>query len=503
MDDIDYSSYRITSLLPGVDILSDPFRCSSTILLSSLHLTSQELVKRGHFLSSLPLLTLYEYISHHLCRSIQHTVLSQTYRLKCLSHLQLFSEAVKILKDLLTGANLPQLTCQFSRQNESYLGSLANFADHLPLDDPHNVKIVTILVNKQSLSSSLREAYGDGASSEVLLAQAELFVLLASTSPVVSVNTLSRTMSTGRSITSLSTTSSRPLLTTEASIDGSPTLVRRNTKGTLGSSTQDIKLMLLEAAEKLIYQIAQEDESEEQDGYSDASKYIVQEHVPYLCPYLKCLFKYYFTNCLQKMCLLSPGFVEEVVRCLLLMGEVTAVLQRSQSTAQLALAALRRIQQASVSSCDMFLWLQCRQLLAQALVSSPSSDLSCVSVCEEGVLESRSCGDPELAASFLYTVACHLFLRRPCPLTEVRSHTQQALQQLESVAQLSQQGQLLQAQLSLLLAESMAREGPVTKELATAFGGVYHLLQQQVHINCTCIIMMSSLLVVTLLHYFM
>ena len=193
------------------------------------------------------------------------------------------------------------------------------------------------------------------------------------------------------------------------------------------------------------------------------------------------------------MILLHAGCVEEVVRCLLMLGEVTAVLQRSQSTAELALAALRRIQHTSASSCDMFLWLQCRRLLAQALSSSSGSrwtGLSCVSVCEEGVLESQSCGDPELAALFLYTVACHLFLQRPCPLTEVQSHSQQALQHLESVPQLSQPGKFLQAQASLLLAESMAREGPVTKELATAFGGVYQLLQQQVGtciICCTCL----------------
>ena len=273
MEDIDYSNHHITSLLSGVDILSDPFRCSSTILLSSLHLTSQELVKRGHFLSSLPVLTLYEYFSHYLCRSVQHTVLARAYRLKCLSHVQLFADAVKILRELLTGANLPQLTCQFNRPSESHHGSLLNFADHLPLDDPHNVKVVTVLVNKQSLSSSLREAYGGRASSEVVLAQAELFMLLASTSPIISVNTLSRTLSTGRSLTSLSATSSRLLstyLTTEGSRDGTPAPVRRNTKGTLGSSTQDVKLLLLETVEKLVYQLAQE--SVEQDGNSSASE---------------------------------------------------------------------------------------------------------------------------------------------------------------------------------------------------------------------------------------
>ena len=185
--------------------------------------------------------------------------------------------------------------------------------------------------------------------------------------------------------------------------------------------------------------------------------------------------------------------VEVVVRCTLVLAEVALAMGHTLSATQLALAALRRIQlnhtsSSSGSSCDMVLWLQCRRLLAQTVYTSLSSGssslsppgLSCVLVCEEGIHESQSCGDPELAAVFLYMTACHLFLRRPCPLSEVQAHTQQALQQLESVPQLSQHGELLQAKASLLLAESMARLGPVKQELATAFRGVYKLLQRQV-----------------------
>ena len=271
--DIDYSSYQISSLLPGVDFFSDPFRCSATVLLSSLHLTAQELVKRSHFLSSLPILTLYEYFSHHVCRSIQHAVLARVYRLRCLSHLQLFAEAVKLLKELLTGSNLPQLASQFSRTHESHLSSLPNFANHLALDDPHNLKIASVLVNK-SLSGSLREVYSERVSREVVLAQAELFVLLASSSRAPTTNILTRTVSAGHAPTSLSSISSRLLSSHQlSSSDGSreptPAPVRRSTM--LPLSTPEVKLLLLEAAEKLVYQLAQETESktkEEEEGES-------------------------------------------------------------------------------------------------------------------------------------------------------------------------------------------------------------------------------------------
>ena len=183
------------------------------------------------------------------------------------------------------------------------------------------------------------------------------------------------------------------------------------------------------------------------------------------------------------------------MRSYLLLAEVALALNHTLSAAQLALSALRRIQHfhtttssSSSSSITMVHWLQCRKLLSQAL-SNPSTDgwckqlqssLSCLRVCEEGAQESQDCGDPELAAQFLYIAASHLFLRRPCPIPEVMTYSQQALHQLESVPQLSLRGELLQVQASLLLAESMCRGGPVTSQVASAMTEICRLLQHQV-----------------------
>ena len=283
MQDMDYRNYRLTSLLPGVELFSDPFRCSAATLLFSLHFTCHELVKRGHLVSALPVLSLYEYISNQLCRSVQHTVMARVYRLQALSHLQLFAGAVKQLRELLAGVDLPQLSCQFSRAHEPALNSLLHYADHLPLAHPRNLKVVSAMVNKQTLSDHLREVYGVRASREVVLAQAELFLQLASACPAAPSNTLSHSPLTSRPPTALSSTSSRLFSTildssaVEDTRSSTPMLPRKTGTGKSmqGVTTQDMKLLLLETAEKLVYQLAveTEDKMEEEKGKEEEGEY--------------------------------------------------------------------------------------------------------------------------------------------------------------------------------------------------------------------------------------
>ena len=231
-------------------------------------------MKRGHSVSALPVLSLYEFVSNHLCRSVQHTVMARVYRLQALSQLQLFACAVKLLRELLAGVDLPQLSCQFSRPQELPLNTLLHFADHLPLDHPRNVKVVSAMVNKQSLSEPLKEVYGMRASREVVLAQAELFVLLASSCPAVTSNTLSHSPQTARPPTALSSTSSRLASTildssaAEESRSGTPVPGRRTGVGRNKQvvTVQDMKLLLLETAEKMIYQLAMEAEGKMEQG---------------------------------------------------------------------------------------------------------------------------------------------------------------------------------------------------------------------------------------------
>ena len=51
--DLDYASYQLpvvtgTTLIPGVELFSDSFRCNPTVLLSCLHFCVEELIKRRH-----------------------------------------------------------------------------------------------------------------------------------------------------------------------------------------------------------------------------------------------------------------------------------------------------------------------------------------------------------------------------------------------------------------------------------------------------------------------
>ena len=176
---MDYLCYHTCahSLLPSTELFSDCFRCDPSQLLSCLGATSQELVRRRHSISALPLLFLYEHIAHSLIKDISHTITARTFRVRVLTHLSLYGEAMKQMQDLLCGAHLSVPFGMFDRNYESQ-GSLARFDDKLSLTNATNIKAISTMIDKE-LSPTLAEMYGFGGCSEIILAQAELIILLA------------------------------------------------------------------------------------------------------------------------------------------------------------------------------------------------------------------------------------------------------------------------------------------------------------------------------------
>lgn len=71
----------------------------------------------------LPLLTIAEYVSTSVCRSVHYTVRARLWRLRCLSALHLFSEAFTIFKLLILGDRLPQLFDSDFRRTERFENS--------------------------------------------------------------------------------------------------------------------------------------------------------------------------------------------------------------------------------------------------------------------------------------------------------------------------------------------------------------------------------------------
>ncbi|XP_071490299.1 cilia- and flagella-associated protein 54-like [Diadema antillarum] len=187
--DRDYALYEIGEgcevqyLVPGVDLLSDRFRCDGRTLIATLRWVSEELSRAKHNLLVLPLLTLYQYITTFLCRDLQRAVDGRILKLRILTDLGLYSEAYTVLGRLLHGERLPQTADKNFRQVETKMLT-QKFDTGKPLTEPSNLKMLEYLMEKR-VSPSLAILYGPHLTCHLSLAQAHLMVALASTIQVI------------------------------------------------------------------------------------------------------------------------------------------------------------------------------------------------------------------------------------------------------------------------------------------------------------------------------
>ncbi|KAK3608116.1 hypothetical protein CHS0354_004771 [Potamilus streckersoni] len=176
---------EVTNLVPGIDLLSDRFRCDGRQLVASLRWVSEELARGRHGLFVLPLLTLYLYFTTYVCRDVQRSVDGRILKVRVLTDLGLYSEAVIVLQRLLHGERLPHMGDTSFRQVESK-ASHFKFDTSRPVTEPCNLKILEMLLDKR-LSSSLGLLYGPHLTCQLSLTQAHLFTAIAETIPVLPV----------------------------------------------------------------------------------------------------------------------------------------------------------------------------------------------------------------------------------------------------------------------------------------------------------------------------
>ncbi|XP_063952273.1 cilia- and flagella-associated protein 54-like isoform X1 [Lytechinus pictus] len=187
--DRDYALYEIGEgcevqyLVPGVDLLSDRFRCEGRTLIATLRWVAEELSRAKHNLMVLPLLTLYQYIVTFLCRDLQRAVDGRILKLRILTDLGLYNEAYIVLGRLLHGERLPQTADKNFRQVESKMLS-QRFDTGKPLTEASNLKMLEYLMDKR-VSPALAILYGPHMTCHLSLAQAHLMVALASTIHVI------------------------------------------------------------------------------------------------------------------------------------------------------------------------------------------------------------------------------------------------------------------------------------------------------------------------------
>lgn len=179
--DIDYAVYTLPSPMSiqlGSELFTNQFRCSLSLFISSLRNTINELINRGHTLKALPIISLFEHASSQLARSVPYTVLARVFRAEALVGLSRFGDAVQVIKGLIIGADLPMMSSVYHSTPDTLGGN--GFNDQLPLNNPKNIKILSLLIDK-TLSPSLIDLYGHEATSALILAKSRLLIKLAST----------------------------------------------------------------------------------------------------------------------------------------------------------------------------------------------------------------------------------------------------------------------------------------------------------------------------------
>ncbi|XP_021355787.1 cilia- and flagella-associated protein 54-like isoform X2 [Mizuhopecten yessoensis] len=189
--DRDYAMYEVgegcevTNLVPGIDLLSDKFRMDGRTLVSSLRWTSEELARGRHNLFVLPLLTLYLHFTTFVCRDLQRCVDGRILKVRILTDMSLFTEAIITLQRLLHGERLPHTGDSNFRQVESKMKPVM-FNTAKPITEPANMKLLENLLDKR-LPSSLATLYGPHMTCHLALVQAHFFVSLGESIPVIPV----------------------------------------------------------------------------------------------------------------------------------------------------------------------------------------------------------------------------------------------------------------------------------------------------------------------------
>ncbi|KAI1882318.1 hypothetical protein AGOR_G00249440 [Albula goreensis] len=174
--DWQYSSYELgTELLPGLDLFSQPSQVHIGTTVSSLEFLCHWLYSSGHYLKALPLLTLYLYCVGTVCRDSKRTAAGRILKVQVLTELGLFGDAVRELDRLRQGERIPQPHCTFSTPETRLTAK--RFDTSKPLLEPSNLEAIQELVSC-SQDSRLCELYGSRVVSRLILARVQLILAL-------------------------------------------------------------------------------------------------------------------------------------------------------------------------------------------------------------------------------------------------------------------------------------------------------------------------------------
>ncbi|XP_029375672.1 cilia- and flagella-associated protein 54 [Echeneis naucrates] len=122
--DLQYVSHSIgDELLPGTDLFSEPHRVHLDTTVSSLNFVCHWLFTTGYYIMLLPLLALYLHFVGTLCRDVQRYVEGKILKIRALTELCLFTEAMKETVELTQG-----------------IGVLLPYGHYIPIHHHHGTK---------------------------------------------------------------------------------------------------------------------------------------------------------------------------------------------------------------------------------------------------------------------------------------------------------------------------------------------------------------------------
>ena len=109
------------------------YRFDIRYIIAALNFICIELINAGHYLNTIPSITLYEYFSRNLARDLNHTVLARILKIEALVKLNMFSRAIQNMNQLCRGDRLPhfidekfRLISLSSNKYVSFIGYVLN-----------------------------------------------------------------------------------------------------------------------------------------------------------------------------------------------------------------------------------------------------------------------------------------------------------------------------------------------------------------------------------------
>nr|XP_022298745.1 cilia- and flagella-associated protein 54-like isoform X2 [Crassostrea virginica] len=513
--DRDYALYEVgegcevTNLVPGLDLLSEKFRCDGRQLIAALRWVTEELARGKHNLFVLPLLTLNQYLTTFVSRDLQRSVDGRILKVRVLTDLRLFNEAFITLQRLLHGERLPQIGDSHFRQTESKMSSL-KFNTSKPITEPVNLRVLEMVLDKR-LSSSLATLYGPHMTCHLSLVQAHLFVSLADTIPVIpkmedvilmdgqkdlkpfTISTISRGGLGSKGVKLSSTGSSGARRSTRSSTDTrkddggdedeeehhSGHVTKRFTQSKKPLTLELIKGTLLTMADQMVTTIAEvilENAEHDKAGleslpaaelelvvlckHQQAAISLQKQHAPMAARIVLSALKL-----LKNSQLFKPRKEAPIIkRPSSLKG--TGPRKDTHANVKIVHPANSQFQYQNFQSrsrLDARLWLDCRQALVKCLmmeirslgeIKDPETKVlqelaDCRQYCIEGLEEAEACGDIEMQAEFFLQGAL-LNITEGKSLEHTASLLQDAIKLLQKIPKLSVPGEQLMTRALIL-----------------------------------------------------